>query len=240
MSQHGPRSCHHMPAALDASDRDGRRSLLGRDWGNPAVLALVYECAARDIVMVHLTPAEQPEIPTTSHGIMNRMQEIGFNAALIREMRAVAFVNKRIDEGRMDGGKVMLIHVIEAEDVIREFPGSSRLNNNWEFLCHLLEVGERGPINGSPPPSNTLATSRPSISNKIFLIFYIEAWVEPAASIWSFACERRGAFVPNPKSRRTAQDTRLAQMSETVARVGFAVFFEPLLMAPPPAWAGRT
>ena len=69
------------------------------------------------------------------------MQEIGFNAALIREMRAVAFVNKRIDEGRMDGGKLMLIHVIEAEDVIREFPGSSRLNNNWEFLCHLHEVG---------------------------------------------------------------------------------------------------
>ena len=29
--------------------------------GNPAVFPLVYECAARDIVMVHLTPAERPE-----------------------------------------------------------------------------------------------------------------------------------------------------------------------------------
>jgi NTE family protein len=35
----------------------------------------------------------------------------------------------------------MLIHVIEAEDVIRELPGSSRLNNSWGFLCHLHEVG---------------------------------------------------------------------------------------------------
>jgi NTE family protein len=25
--------------------------------------------------------------------------------------------------------------------VIRKFPGSSRLNNNWDFLCHLYEVG---------------------------------------------------------------------------------------------------
>jgi len=72
---------------------------------------------------------------------MNRMQEIGFNAALIREMRAVAFVTKLIDEGRLTDGKRMLIHVIEAEDVIRQFPGSSRLNNDWEFLSHLYEIG---------------------------------------------------------------------------------------------------
>jgi NTE family protein len=130
-----------LPLLMRPIEIDGEVYWDGGYSGNPAVFPLVYECAARDIVMVHLTPAERPEIPITSHGIMNRMQEIGFNAALIREMRAVAFVNKRIDEGRMDGGKVMLIHVIEAEDVIREFPGSSRLNNNWEFLCHLHEVG---------------------------------------------------------------------------------------------------
>jgi NTE family protein len=72
---------------------------------------------------------------------MNRMQEIGFNAALIREMRAVVLINNRIAEGKMAGGKQMLIHVVEAEDVIREFSGSSRLNNDWDFLCHLFEVG---------------------------------------------------------------------------------------------------
>ena len=39
-------------------------------------------------------------------------------------------MNNRIDEGKMAGGKLMLIHVIEADDVIREFPGSSLLNNS--------------------------------------------------------------------------------------------------------------
>src|SRR5262249_52044153 len=77
----------------------------------------------------------------TSHAIMNRMQEIGFNAAFIREMRAVALINNRIAEGKMVEGKHMLIHVVEAEDVIRQFPGSSRLNNDWDFLCHLFEIG---------------------------------------------------------------------------------------------------
>ena len=69
------------------------------------------------------------------------MQEIGFNSALIREIRAVAFVTKLIDEGRLANGKRMLIHVIEAEDVIRELPPFSRLNNDRDFLCHLHEVG---------------------------------------------------------------------------------------------------
>ena len=130
-----------LPLLMHAVEIDGEVYWDGGFSGNPAIFPLVYECESRDVVMVHLTPAERPEVPFTSHAIMNRMQEIGFNAALIREMRAVAFINKRLEEGKIAEGKQMLIHVIEAEDVIREFPGSSRLNNSWDFLCHLHKVG---------------------------------------------------------------------------------------------------
>jgi NTE family protein len=130
-----------LPLLMHSVEVDGEVYWDGGFAGSPAIFPLVYECETRDIVMVHLTPAERPEIPTASHAIMNRMQEISFNSALIREMRSVAFVTKLIDEGRLADGKRMLIHVIEAEDVIREFPGSIRLNNDWGFLCHLHEVG---------------------------------------------------------------------------------------------------
>jgi NTE family protein len=130
-----------LPLLMHAVKIDGEVYWDGGFSGNPVVFPLVYECATRDVVMVHLTPAERPEIPFTSHAIMNRMQEIGFNAALIREMRAVAFINKRLEEGKMAEGKQMLIHVVEAEDIIREFPGSSRLNNGWDFLSLLFELG---------------------------------------------------------------------------------------------------
>jgi NTE family protein len=132
-----------LPLLMHAVEIDGDVYWDGGFAGNPAIFPLVYECQTRDVVMVHLTPAERPEIPFTSHAIMDRMQEIGFNAALIREMRAVVFINKRIEEGTMTEGKRMLIHVIEAEDVIREFPGSSRLNNDWDFLCQLHDVGRQ-------------------------------------------------------------------------------------------------
>jgi NTE family protein len=72
---------------------------------------------------------------------MNRMQEISFNIALIREMRVIAFINGLIDEGRIDGGKRVLVHSIEAEDVIREFSWSSRLNGDWKFMTHLYKMG---------------------------------------------------------------------------------------------------
>ena len=72
---------------------------------------------------------------------MNRMQEISFNTSLIREMRMIASYNKLIEHGRMSGGKLMLMHVIEAEEFIRAFSWTSRLNANWDFLQHLHSMG---------------------------------------------------------------------------------------------------
>jgi NTE family protein len=100
----------------------------------------VYHCESRDILVVHITPAERPGIPTTSPAIMNRMQEIGFNTSLIREMRMIASYNKLIEQGRMSGGKLMLVHLI-AEEIIRTFSWTSRLNADWDFLLHLHDMG---------------------------------------------------------------------------------------------------
>jgi NTE family protein len=69
------------------------------------------------------------------------MQEISSNTSLIREMRMIASYNKLIELGRMGGGKRMLMHVIEAEEFIRAFSWSSRLNADWEFLQHLYNIG---------------------------------------------------------------------------------------------------
>ena len=43
----------------------------------------------------------------------------------------------------MDGGKRVLVHLIEAEDLIRKLSWSSRLNGDWDFLMHLHEMGRR-------------------------------------------------------------------------------------------------
>jgi NTE family protein len=130
-----------LPLLMQAVEIDGDYYWDGMYSGNPAIYPLVYECESRDILLVHITPAERPGVPTTSPAIMNRMQEISSNTSLIREMRMIASYNKLIEQGRMGGGKRMLMHVIEAEEFIRAFSWSSRLNADWEFLQHLYNIG---------------------------------------------------------------------------------------------------
>jgi NTE family protein len=130
-----------LPMLMQAVEVDGEFYWDGSYAGNPAIFPLIYECEARDIMLVHITPAERPGVPTTSPAIMNRMQEISFNTALIREMRTIAYLNRMIDEGKIAGRKRMLIHMIEAEDIVREFSWSSRLNGDWRFLTHLHGMG---------------------------------------------------------------------------------------------------
>jgi len=129
-----------LPLLMQAVEVDGEFYWDGSYAGNPAIFPLIYNCNTSDILMVHITPAERPGVPTTSPAIMNRMQEISFNTALIREMRTIAYLNRQIDDGKL-GGRRMLVHLIEAEDLIRGLSWSSRLNSDWNFLLHLHEMG---------------------------------------------------------------------------------------------------
>jgi NTE family protein len=130
-----------LPFMMKAPIIDGDAYWDGGFMGNPAIFPVIYGCTSPDVLMVHLTPTERPELPTNSRAIINRMQEISFNSSLMREMRAIAFVTQLIDEGKMAGGKRMYMHLIEAEDVIRELAGSSKMNGTWKFLTHLFDLG---------------------------------------------------------------------------------------------------
>jgi NTE family protein len=113
----------------------------GSFTGNPAIFPLVYECDTPDIMMVHITPAERPGVPKTSPSIMNRMQEISFNVSLIREMRTIAYVTKLVETNNLPDVARRYMHLIEAEDLIRELAWSSRLNGDWDFLKQLHDSG---------------------------------------------------------------------------------------------------
>jgi NTE family protein len=132
-----------LPFLMHAVEIGGERYWDGGFIANPALFPLIYECDARDIVLVHVTPSRRPGFPVTANSILSRMQEVNLNSSLMREMRAVAYVNKWIDQGKMTGGKQILVHVINAEDVISRLPNSSKLNGGWDFLMYLHDVGRR-------------------------------------------------------------------------------------------------
>jgi NTE family protein len=132
-----------LPLMFQAVEIDGEHYWDGGYMGNPAIFPLIYGCDSRDVVIVHINPLERAKLPTTATEIMNRINEIGFNSSLMREMRAIAFVTKLIDDGKIldNSMKRMLVHGIEAADVMAELGALNKLNTDWDNLTHLMKVG---------------------------------------------------------------------------------------------------
>jgi NTE family protein len=66
--------------------------------GNPAIFPLIYNCESPDVVLVQITPLTRRGTPETPIEIINRLNEISFNAAIIGEMHAIALVQRVIEE----------------------------------------------------------------------------------------------------------------------------------------------
>jgi NTE family protein len=132
-----------LPFLFQAVEIDGEHYWDGGYMGNPAIFPLIYGSESRDVVVVHINPLTRERLPRNAFEIMNRVNEISFNSSLMREMRAIAFVTKLIEDGRVCDGslKHLLLHSIEASDVMTELGVSSKLNADWEFLTHLRDIG---------------------------------------------------------------------------------------------------
>jgi NTE family protein len=132
-----------LPFIFQAVEIDGEAYWDGGYMGNPAIFPLIYNCLARDVVIVHVNPIMREELPRSAAEIMNRINEISFNSSLMREMRAISFVTKLIEEGQIEDPRLkrMLIHGISNEKVMSELSVASKLNADWEFLTHLKETG---------------------------------------------------------------------------------------------------
>jgi NTE family protein len=63
----------------------------------------------------------------------------------MREMRAIDFVTRLIDEKRVTDGSLrrMLIHSISADDQMAKLSASSKLNTDWDFLMFLRDTGRQ-------------------------------------------------------------------------------------------------
>ena len=117
----------------------------GGYMGNPSIWPLIYNTHIHDVLLVQINPIYRDTTPTSAHEIINRLNEINFNASLIDEMRAVNFVTKLIREGRLDKSeyKDMHMHMIPSPDVAYGLDASSKMNTDWGFFQFLKDIGRR-------------------------------------------------------------------------------------------------
>jgi NTE family protein len=132
-----------LPMVFQAVESGGAHYWDGGFMGNPALFPLIYGCDSHDIVVVHINPLERPDVPQSAFEILNRVNEISFNSSLMREMRAIAFITKLIDDGTIVGDKVkrMYMHSIAADEVLARLGMVTMMNTDWDFLQELRDVG---------------------------------------------------------------------------------------------------
>jgi len=87
------------------------------------------------VVIVHINPIIRKGVPTSASDILNRLNEVSFNSSLMREMRAIAFVDKLLADGKVKPGdmKQMHIHSIRSDEEMSHHSVASKLDTDWDF-----------------------------------------------------------------------------------------------------------
>lgn len=132
-----------LPQLFRAVEIDGVPYWDGGYSGNPALWPLVYETPALDIVLVKIDPLERAGTPDTPLEIQDRINEINFNAGLVGEMRAIAFVQKLHRERRLASAKYknLRMHMVADEAAMAALDASSKLDTGLAFLRRLHDSG---------------------------------------------------------------------------------------------------
>ncbi|MDE1949027.1 MAG: patatin-like phospholipase family protein, partial [Burkholderiales bacterium] len=132
-----------LPQVFQAVEIDGEAYWDGGYSGNPAIWPLIYNTPALDVVLVQINPLVRPKLPQSADEIADRVNEITFNAGLVAEMRAIAFVQRLVGQGRLDAGeyKSLRLHMIADQKGLAPLDQSSKLNTAWPFLQDLHRMG---------------------------------------------------------------------------------------------------
>lgn len=135
-----------LPFLFKAVEIDGTPYWDGGYVGNPPLFPLFRNGKSGDVVLIQTNPVLREETPQTAREILNRVNEITFNASLASEFRAIGFV------GRITGHRLLRkltgstlpdlrIHRIAAGDQLTELTSSSKFAVDWGFFQHLREIG---------------------------------------------------------------------------------------------------
>ena len=132
-----------LPFLFQAVEIDGEAYWDGGYIGNPALHPLVEDTATRDLIVVQINPLVRDTLPRTGREIVNRINEITFNASLIKDLRAIELLHQVIASEKLESERYrdIFVHLIHAHEDLRGMEASSKMNAEWAYLVHLKDRG---------------------------------------------------------------------------------------------------
>ena len=138
-----------LPLLFRAVEIDGVPYWDGGYLGNPVIFPFFRTTTTEDVLVVQINPLVRQVTPTSASEIMNRINEITFNSSLIAEYRAIEFVARLIDQGRLPRGigagqyRRINVHRIVLDRFGTHFDAFSKLSTDYDFFEMLRLSGKR-------------------------------------------------------------------------------------------------
>ncbi len=138
-----------LPSLFRAVEIDGVPYWDGGYLGNPVIFPFFGTTQTEDVIVVQINPLVRQATPMSASEIMNRINEITFNSPLISEYRAIEFVARLIDQGKLPRGtgpgqyRRVNIHRIVLDRFGNNFDAFSKLSTDYDFFEMLHVSGKR-------------------------------------------------------------------------------------------------
>jgi NTE family protein len=138
-----------LPLLFRAVEIDGVPYWDGGYLGNPVIFPFFGTTATEDVLVVQINPLVRQETPMSASEILNRINEITFNSSLVGEYRAIDFVARLIDQGKLPRGigpgqyRRINIHRIVLDRFGTHFDAFSKLSTDYDFFEMLHVSGKR-------------------------------------------------------------------------------------------------
>lgn len=132
-----------LPHLFQAVEIDGVPYWDGGYMGNPVLFPFFRSCQSQDVLLVQINPIERTATPRTAREILDRVNEISFNAPLIKELRHLDFINECLQRGDLAGTgyREIFVHRIAGDTTLDDLGATTKLNAEWAFLKHLRGLG---------------------------------------------------------------------------------------------------
>lgn len=138
-----------LPNLHQAVEVAGRYYWDGGFAGNPVLYPLVMEGVKRDLLMVLLQPLERTGVPTSTQAIADRVAELGFLTAFMREMRAIVLMQQKMRQRPWLLGSLarrfrhLRFHLIDPDEALAGLHRSTKLDTSRSFLHRLRDCGRQ-------------------------------------------------------------------------------------------------
>jgi len=132
-----------LPYVFQAVEIDGEHYWDGGMVANPAINPIIDGVPSKDIIVIQLTRSSCSQIPTNYDDIESRIREINHNAHLVREMRAIYFITKLIDDKKVTNGSLKRInmHVVRNENSEPKIDAGKNFSSDWGAIMGLYTEG---------------------------------------------------------------------------------------------------